>query len=319
MIKNLLICQTPFQLILGRAILGDRTDYEILIVLERNFNKNKIENYTRYFKEKKININYLMINNKGFGSIKSLMDILPYLKKRSMMKYDAIYFASIHNLYIHYILSFVSFNKLITFDDGTGNINKSGIFYINKSNFKNKIIRFIFGIKFDLNIIKSIIEYHYTIYRNIDNIVENCKYINIFKNEDNINTLENKNSTKISIFIGQPLENICTKINYNRVNDFINKKKVNFYYPHPREICNLQCNKVVTPLVAEEYILNLLRDNPNLCIDVYGFFSSVMFNIISVTRVNVFALYDESMKNKYSDLYCLIQSMGAELINFEDL
>jgi len=315
MMKNLLICQTPFQLILARSILGGRNDYDLLLILEKNSNYEKIEHYVRYFVDNNIDVKCLEINNSGIFSLKSLFCINLFLKNNLDKEYNHIYFSSIHNLYIQLIISIVRFKQINTFDDGIGNINKEGVFYSDYLSLKSKIIRYFFKIKFDINKIKKQTKSHYTIYKGIDNIVENCTYVDLFGGVDT-NAIDKYE--EVSIFIGQPLEAIDTDIDYTCLKDFMSKKGISLYYPHPRENLNVEFNKITSPLIAEEYIINFLRENPNLKINVYGFFSSVLFNVISIHRIKVYALSDNLMSKKYSFLYSMLNDMGGIVLNIED-
>src|SRR5690606_28199968 len=139
-------------------------------------------------------------------------------------------------------------------------------------------IESLFNIKYSLSRIKKETVCHYTIYKGIENVFDKCEYIDIFGLEKNI--LYNSKSfvNEISFFIGQPLESLKTNINYIQVENFIKLNSIDFYYPHPRENSSLKCNKVNTLLIAEEYILNLLKENPTLKIKLYGFFSSTILN-----------------------------------------
>lgn len=316
--KSLIICQTPFQLILARAIMGDRVDYDLLIVIENNSNYEKIKYYVNFFKNKNINIKILKVNNRGVFAFKSLFEVYLYVRKNLKEKYNIIYFASIHNLYIQSIISMLDFNTIETFDDGTGNINRDGVFYVSRYGFKNKILRFIFKIEYNIERIKLETKLHYTIYQGVGNIVEDCKYINLFKKNINLNLNQYDQSDEISIFIGQPLELIKTKIDYDILSTFVNKTKIDYYYPHPGETSIIECKKIISPLIAEEYILNLLEENPMLKINIYGFFSGVLLNIISLQRVKVYALHDDVMYKKYYFLYSMLSDMGGILLNIED-
>ncbi|WP_168405688.1 glycosyltransferase family 52 [Acinetobacter indicus] len=318
MINDLVICQTPFQLVLARSIMAERSDYELLIVCEKETNLYKLDYYISFFRINKIKINIMEINNGGCGSLKSLLMMRKYIKEKLKQSYTNIYLAGIHNLYIHKIISVLRFNNIITFDDGVGNINKSGVFFLEKKSFKNKLIRFIFNIKFDIDLIKIKTKRHYTIYNNVDNIVENCKFINLFSDKEN-NLKPSFCGKEFSIFIGQPLEHINTNITYTDLENFLRIKEVNLYYPHPRETYNLNYNKVDSLLIAEEYIINFIRENPTVKLKIYGFFSSVIFNIISINSIDVYVLTDDFMIKDYSLLYSMLNDMGGILINIKDV
>ncbi|MDR8330442.1 polysaccharide biosynthesis protein, partial [Acinetobacter baumannii] len=78
-----------------------------------------------------------------------------------------------------------------------------------KQTFMSKLKDILFklmGVEFNLNKIKKISRKHYTIYKGIQNIVEQTEYISIIeKKEDNRNISVDQ---EIKIFLGQPLKDI---------------------------------------------------------------------------------------------------------------
>jgi beta-galactosamide-alpha-2,3-sialyltransferase len=137
---------------------------------------------------------------------------------------------------------------------------------------------------------RSKLEYHYTIYPNHKNLTNKVIPISL-KNElkpNNLNSLINEiqSSNTISIFLGSPIENanLSTYLEHP-YESILNKIKIDFYYPHPRENFYPNFKILDYPSIFEEFILDLKLLKPNLEIKIYSFGSSVHLNLINLNNI----------------------------------
>ena len=275
---NLYICTTPLQLFITEYLLNNiNKEKSLVLIIPYSFNDKYLFYSQRLFKCPFVKtVNIIKINNKN-----TICNIFNFVKlynwlitiKRSKIKFKNIYFASIDNFYIHFLLSHLNFIKFYTFDDGTINI-------VNNSNYKKKnqpvsltkrILKKLLNIKIDINTTKNNTSLHYTIYKE-KNLSVNT-YLKL-KNEYNI-------------------ENI-------------------YYYIHPREdfetIQNKipECDIIRSPLIIEEYIMQLSNLYGN--VSIYTISSSAGFNFHFSKIIEVyFIIYRTRNIEELLEIYSLIE------------
>ena len=67
-----------------------------------------------------------------------------------------------------------------------------------------------------------------------------------------------------------------------------------------------------TPLVAEDYILNRLRTEPNLAFQIYGYDSSALINLARTPRIEVFSLLGKAAEA--AELHALMEKSGVVML-----
>ncbi|HEE6163731.1 glycosyltransferase family 52 [Acinetobacter baumannii] len=302
--RALILCTTTLQMLLAKKIIS--TESEICfdcILLTMNDN----EKHKYYFNElssKCENNLFFHMRKRGLNNFFKFKK--EFRKNGFKANYDEYYIASIDNYYFRYILSKDISAKIKTFDDGVGNIISTSIYYQGlKDSLLKKLIWNTLGVKRSIsNIIKSS-ELHYTIYNNVDNIVSRTKNINILENKNNI-----CGTQVLKIFIGQPLHTIDSKFNINFIESILDKIKVDFYFPHPREdnypVGNFEIIK--TNYIFEDYIVNFLKNNPNIKLELFSFISTASLNVASIETIDINYIYDEILEEKYPEFYRLIKN-----------
>lgn len=154
--------------------------------------------------------------------------------------------------------------------------------------------------------IKKKTEVHFTIYKDLPNIVSNTKPIQLIK----YTPPPYKKSNEISILLGQPLYPNKTK-NQTLFQDIVNKYKFEFYFPHPRENFYIEnIHYIETNLIFEHYLIDIINEYST--INIYTFFSSVALNINRLDNVHIHLLNHIDFKKeikefkKYLDSYQVI-------------
>lgn len=302
--RNLIMCVTPLQIIIAEKIieLKSEDDFDLLVIaLSDN------EKYRYYYNRLK-NVCVASMYYTTEKGMKGFFNYICKLNKTKLdRKYQNLYLASLDSRHFQYILSNNKNANIYTFDDGIANIIPNSIYHLNsKPNLFKRVVWRGFGIKHYMQDIKKISLLHYTIYKDVPNIIAKTQLIKLYKDYDSTLTLTNR---VVKIYLGQPLEEISDIFTTDYIMQALKKLHIDFYYPHPREkiIPKGDYNVITSLLVFEDYIVTYLKDNPEVQVQVYSFISSAILNIASLDRIEVNYLYDESLYNKYKDFYDFVE------------
>lgn len=303
--RSLIMCVTPLQMIIAEKIiqLNPKEDFDLLVIALSDNDKY------RYYYSRLKNI---CVSSLYYATEKGLKGFINYIRKLNEIKlnkgYENLYLASIDFRHFQYILSRNKKAHIYTFDDGTANVIPNSLYYLNsKPKLLKRIIWRGLGIKHYMEDIKKLSLNHYTIYKGVPNIIEKTQLIKLYKDDELTYSVANK---IVSIYLGQPLEEISTIFTTDYIAQAISKIKIDFYYPHPREKSIPEGNYrvIMSPLVFEDYIINFLKDNPKVQIHVYSFISSAILNIANLERIEVNYLYDKVLYNNYKEFYDFVDA-----------
>jgi len=287
---NLVVCFTPLQVLIARQVIEKESiDYDKIHFV-----------YFSPVMDRKHQKYYSLIASKAKESthVKDVYSfkLLCKLKKHfGFSRFDNILLASIDDSITHYLLSYVQFNKLITFDDGLGNILKTGSYFIqhHRKTIKKKffsIIHFLLGRKYYLDDVKNRVDIHYTIYKKFENCIQNPIPISLFDFE----SIPLNPHKSIDVFLGTIYKEIVTHDNEKLLKDEVIKFIESFpsksiYIPHPRAVDEeFKKYEFESEDIAEDIVLRLL--NEGFSVNLYGFASSCQFNLSDVKNVNIFVL-----------------------------
>lgn len=298
--KSLIMCVTPLQMIIAEKIiqLNPKEDFDLLVIALSDNDKY------RYYYDRLKNI---CVTSMYYTTEKGMKGFLNYIRKLNKTKldkkYQSLYLASIDSRHFQYILSRNKKANIYTFDDGTANIILQSLYYANSKPklFKRMVWRG-FGIKHYMEDIKKLSSLHYTIYKDVPNIIEKTQFVKLYGEYKSSSTPVTR---VVKIYLGQPLEEISIDFNSQYVAEIIAKLGIDFYYPHPREkvIPKGGFNIITNQLVFEDYIVSYLEDNPEVMVEVYSFISSAMLNIASLDRIELNYIYDSYLYENYKDFY----------------
>ncbi|WP_338560580.1 glycosyltransferase family 52 [Acinetobacter sp. KS-LM10] len=302
---SLIMCVTPLQMLIAERIIDLHSDRNFdLLVMVLNDNE-KYEYYYDRLKKKCLSSIYYIPKSGLFG----FFDFIKNLKKNNLNKnYKELYLASIDSRHFQYIVSKNFLNSIYTFDDGTANIISSSLYYSNTQppKLKQFIWRFL-GVKHYMKDIKKRSQLHYTLYRNVPNIIANTKYISLLPQVKSDCSGGNR---IVKFYLGQPLTEIDEKFTHNFVLSKLERLKLSYYFPHPREDSypNGEFEIIESPLVFEDYIVQYLLENQNVKVEVYSFISSALLNIKELERVEVIYIADHFLLEKYKDFYLMVKN-----------
>lgn len=286
---NLVVCFTPLQILIAKAVIQkEGIDYSSIRFVY--FSKIEDDKHKKYY-------SLIAEHCKQSEFIKDVYSfkLLCKLRKRFITsRFDKVLLASLDDSISHYLLSFIKFNELITFDDGIGNILKSGSYFKehHRKSLKKKIFTVVhcfLGRKYYLESVKRRFNRHYTIFKDFENCVQNAIFLELFES-----TELSKSDKVIDIFLGTIYDEITTADNGHKLktdvllflNKFPEKPK---YIPHPRALDKeFESFKFSSSSIAEEIVFDLIRDG--YLVNLYGFASSSQFNLYTVRNVNIYVI-----------------------------
>ncbi|WP_202745770.1 glycosyltransferase family 52 [Acinetobacter baumannii] len=307
---SLVICFTPLQMLIAEKIVAQQPSVDLIVVALNN-NEKYIYYYNNFHHPNITKQYYLFDNNKS--KFFKFINIVKFNKNFKLEKfYENIYVSSIDNKYTHKILSTVNFKNLYTYDDGAANVVKNSIYF--KQTFMSKLKDILFklmGVEFNLNKIKKISRKHYTIYKGIQNIVEQTEYISIIeKKEDNRNISVDQ---EIKIFLGQPLKDIDKNFDVLALKKLLVMEGINYHFRHPRETDEAFFEEIKTSYIFEDFFAKELSKYRKVII--YTLSSTAALNIISIDNVEVRLINNDAINIRYPDLVRLFINSGAVLLN----
>lgn len=273
--RALVIIRTPFQAWLVEKVL-EKECIKIFDVLYFTQNNSKEDGF--YYEKlslKARNSEYIFVPSQRFSILSAIMF---KIKSRAWYKssnYNQLLFASIDAFFINSLANAYPNAQLITFDDGTANINPNSIYHVESNNLRIFLYRY-FMKALPLIQLKQKISRHYTLYRDRENIVESnrLRYIEGWTEK----LSRNINESKI-YFLGAPFEEVMNLQEIDRLEKYARALEVDAYVAHPREknLLNLGAKLLdKRGRIAEEAII---LDAKDASIVLVGLFSTVMLNI----------------------------------------
>ena len=295
--NKLLIIGTPFQAWLAeRVLIEEKVDSFDLIYFTQH---NSIEDNYYYEKLalKAERSEYIFVLPQR---INVLALIFFKLRTRSWYKYSqyhTIFCANIENIFITSLIRSHHNSRLITFDDGTSNIDtESSYSYFKESgSIRDRVYRVLLN-GLTLTQVKSLIDKHYTMYDGYENIVDSSKLIFLDKLK---RSSYEENGTTETYFIGAPFEEIMSDKEIKGLEKYLEGWKFSAYVAHPRERKSLRISAETLDKkgqIAEEAILANAKEASIILIG--GNLSSVMLNIGHICKEVIVIIPERSKRTK---------------------
>lgn len=305
---DLYICLTPLQTLIVEKIIEKSSSETALCFCFSYRNKINVKYYER-LKSKVTQSHYFI---EPF-CVRMIWDIYNYSKGK---KFSSIYVANINHPFVLYMLSFLKFKNLYTFDDGAANISYNGAFYKKKSESLGKrVAHWLLGRRYTRERVLLETKKHYTIYANMPNIIQNIENISLFC-DGNISS--NFEADEISIFLGSIYDEFVKDESLYKIKQdvllFLKSIDDIYYVPHPRESLEdfkeyYIPNELCENEVVESTIIRLLSIYSK--INVYGFASTAQFNLMNFQRVKCIVLKHDFLDEVTLSNCDRLISMGA--------
>lgn len=314
---NLIICTTPLQVVIAERIIEKYPEEEFIGVMLVSSSNNKQKYY--YEKLSKVTRSSYWFNLEKYkGRLRYLIFFI-YCRYFlfSNKRFSRVFLSSIDSVCLQAMISGQNQEEIeiFTFDDGSANIHKDSMFYIEPQTRLGKVAYRCLGNKYSITKIKEKSFLHYTIYEGFDNIIENTEFIPLFK----CNAVQEVDNDKecISIFLGQPIFDI-DELNIKYISSAVEKLGIDFYFPHPREKFKIDnVEYIETNLIFEEYLINeMLLNNASCKYKIYTFFSSGILNLVGLREnIEVIAVKFNEIPEKYSGVYSLFLQNGIKILD----
>lgn len=301
--RSLILCATPFQILIAEKIIKQNpdSDFDLILTFNKNENRQKFEYYFNRIKH--------LCKKALFWEYKAKISNLIKFKIKIHIdgfneEYDELYLSNVHRAHFQLLVSYNIDSKIFTFDDGLANILPSSKLYIdNELDIVRRSIWKVLGIHVSSEDIKNKSSTHLTVYKNIPNIINNTSFIDLY--DRNLTDALDENQEIIKIYLGQPLNEVGKAFEKTNIKKIFDSLGIQKYFPHPREktISIKDIEIIKTKLIFEDYIIELLNSDSNICIEVYSFFSSAIINIASFNRVKCYYIYHQYVDENHKDIY----------------
>ncbi|ULJ62190.1 glycosyltransferase family 52 protein [Wielerella bovis] len=313
---NLFICLTPLQALIAQQLIRQTapTPAHLLMVCYAEADNAKFRHYYQTTAQLCQRANYIVVPNGKWQRECSLFKLLKNLDK----SYQTIYAASIDNPNVQYPISHLHFEKLETFDDGTGNLYPNSILYRNRPcGLKRKLINLLQGMRYQTEDLRRLSAQHHTLYPSQSNISPNTVPLQLWDTQPE--TLFSGCLKPQKILLGQPIftrneDNIAL---FSQLCDHI---QANAYFPHPRENYRLDKVKYIdTILIFEDYLLQQIQMQPETEFHIYHLASTAAINVNHFPRTQIHALRPDSEFFRQPSLvylYDLMAKMNIAIENF---
>lgn len=307
---NLIICCTPLQVLIAEKIIEKFPQQSFYGVMLTTVENTKMAFYRERLKQKCSSFFAMLQHSDRLNLLKEILRLKRHFAGKT---FEQVFVANINDLQIQFLLSAIQFEGLNTFDDGTINLVPNGLlagddalsrkrFWINK----------LLGNHFSIKTLREISQRHYSIYKDMPNIIERVEYIDL------IPALEVQKDAQapISILLGQPIFSQDER-NIALANRVIKQFNIQQYLPHPREkYCLNDVEYIETPLIFEDYIFQQSQQRKYR---VYAYFSSALLNVMNKSEnIEVIALEVDTENAFHQACYDLFRQAHLPVIDIRD-
>lgn len=312
---NLFICLTPLQALIAQALIRQTAQpADLLMVCYPEADNAKFQHYYQQTAAQCRRSRYHIVPRRPWQRAFALPRLLDGLDSH----YHTLYAASIDNANVQYPASRLTFDRLETFDDGTGNLYPQSLLYQNDSP-KRRLLNALRGIRCTTQSLRQLSRLHHTLYPNLPNIAAPTRPLQLWQRQPEIQPSPAP-TAPIHILLGQPLYPEVPR-NTALMQRIAERFPITHYFPHPREhhpIPNL--NYIRTPLIFEDWLLQHIRQQPHTPVHIYHLASTAAFNVSRFPNVRIHSIRppDELFRRpSYAHLYRLMPQLGMEIIDLE--
>lgn len=315
---NLFICLTPLQALIAQTLIRQMTaPVHFLMLCYAQADNAKFHHYFQQVADLCERVDYVVLPQSGWRS----KFITPRVRKNLQKQYDTVFFASTDNDNIQYILSHIDFERVETFDDGTGNLYSNSILYRNPVfSLNKKIRRCLQGIRYQTEDLRRLSQRHHTLYPEQTNIVVPTVPVNLWQDLDMAFDWQHAGSLPTrTLLLGQPLFE-ADDDNIALFQSLIAQTQVDAYFPHPRESYHLDGVQYINShLIFEDYLIQEMCRQPAR-IQIYHLGSTAAINVCALPNVQVVALRPNLPlfdTETWTRLYAVQQKLGISMKNIE--
>lgn len=309
---NLIIAFTPLQILIALKIIERHPNedfYGVVFAKEKHTKiltyAKKLENACKYFQ-------FIPVSEK-LGSLAGNIDILRWLfYGLKIPQADNLYLCNLDWYIIRLLLPRQHKANLITFDDGTANLQGR---IINSSENQGTFFRYIckfFRIPSAQKLLKRQIK-HYSIYQ-FPNNMGPSEYLPLFTpaQENDVRAINEKEI----ILLGQPIYEMqgekALEKNIALTERVIKDYHITKYFPHPREDYHISGVEYIDiPLIIEDYLIQELKEHPERKYIIYSYCSTAALNLQGISKQIEFVLLQPNDTPDFlKETYNLFSKLG---------
>lgn len=312
---NLILCLSPLQVLIAERIAELYPEEQFYGIM---YSYNTSEKSLYYYKRMQAfcSETYFFLGSLEGRSRSSIYGMILRLLMRGycLPRAKRMFIASLDLLPTHLLLWAQGSAEVVTYDDGTINLNTKAFNQImyKESGMLQKLLHRWLGVP-TVRSLLSRQSLHYTIYP-YPNVLPNAKRIELFPTRED---LSGEVTESIHMFLGQPIydcldreEGLSAEISARVVREY----GITHYYPHPREQYEVTGVEYIhSPLIFEDYILRELDKHPERCYRIYGFCSSIFLNLQGVGRLEFIAVRPKDCPEYLEETYQLFAQCGIRI------
>lgn len=309
------MCLTPLHVLIARRIAESRGAPFSTGLYITSADNEKQRHYANVMREFCARTEYLILP--GEDSYRGQKHVAIWKRRvkyrfafRRFGRVNTVYVPSSINHCIYVLLTAVRHSELVTFDDGVSNVNPDSPLYKIHTRIPAIIFYLMAGVTNWPERIRARASNHYSIY-DMENI---CSPVSRIKLIDGTGQMSGSavKSAPARILFG-PAPEVRPEV-WEALRNAARRFALDAYLPHPRETRRMieGIEYLETPLVAEDYILDRLRKDPNLAFQIYGYDSSALINLARTPRIEVFSLLNDTART--SSLRSLMEKSGVVML-----
>lgn len=320
MTNNLIICATPFQVLVAEQIIrhfAGETFYGVMLMSADN---PKFRYYGKRLIQACGGRGQLYLQQKSRAKILALWDLLALKRQgKKLGRVDKLFLSSLDSVVVQTFISGLDFSELYTFDDGTANLVADSHYYTHDrhQSLPFRLLKTCLGNPHTLASLKAQSRLHFTVYRQ-KNVFAHTRYLPILP--ANRAAGSGVAQSEERILLGQPIYEMqpglspaaARAANTALAERMVRELGINAYLPHPRETYKISgVAYLETELVAEDFFARHLADKQSYTL--YTYCSGAVIPFIGAAGIRVVCLRPHNCPSALVSSYELLEQMGAEI------
>lgn len=214
---------------------------------------------------------------------------------RQLGVFETVYIPSSISHYVYAAVSAARARQLFSFDDGLLNIEQPSRLRQHRTSWSNKLLLRAAGIDYWPEKLIQRSQGHFSLY-DAPNAYGRVTRISLGDSPSlqTPGTGQSQARSVVRILIGLAPEAHSSA--QEAIQRAVQRYQPNYYLPHPRASISAfdGVQTLETALIAEDYVLDLLQRDPNVCIEIFGYESSVLINLARVQGVTTYTLMHDT-------------------------
>lgn len=311
---NLIYCSSPLQVLIAEQILHVYAGEEFYCVYDGD---PKAEKPQYYYQR-------LLSQCKGgcfvprvyhSNPLRAYLDTCTKLLMAWRLPHiQRVFVASLESSIFRLLMSGMRSAEVYTYDDGAINLSPKAFEMMNDQD-DGGFIRALRSLVFIPTVaeLRAMSRKHYTIFTQ-PNVMPNATLIPLFDSRG-LETGAQAEMRRLAILLGQRAYTYDeTARDIALAEEVVRRYGITHYLPHPKEDYSIEGVEYIrTPLIAEDYLLGLLREQPDLQVELYSYCSTALLNLSSVPRIRVHAIKPEGSMPLLDETFALYQSLGIPM------